>query len=277
MNKQNVLRFFKGVQRAASKHSSEILMGIGVAGMIATTVLAVKATPKAMQLIDEAEENGRYELEKEGKYDDIHIKKLQKEVRKPINVIKATWKCYIPAAVTGAFSIVCLVGAQSVNARRTAALATAYKLSETALTEFKDAAVDVIGEEKVKEVKQKVAEKKIDQATSDEGKTKVIITGEGDTWFIDPFSNTTFQSSKNKIDAAANRLNKYMRSEMFISLSQFYDEIGLDHTVTSDDLGWNIDRGYIDVDLSDAVVKDGKAYVVMDFLIRPEYDYDRYY
>lgn len=271
MNKQNVMRFFKGIQRAVSKHSPEILTGLGIAGMVTTTLLAVKATPKAMRLIEKAEDHGIGIMSKDGDPDWKYRSLTAMET------IKVAWKPYIPTAVTGAFSIACLIGAQSVNVRRTAALATAYKLSETALAEFKDAAVDVIGEEKIKEVKQKVAEKKVEQVTSDESKTKVIITGEGDTWFIDPFSNTTFQSSKNKIDAAANRLNKYMRSEMFISLSQFYDEIGLDHTVTSDDLGWNIDRGYIDVDLSDAVVKDGKAYVVMDFLIRPEYDYDRYY
>lgn len=43
------------------KHSPEILTGIGIAGMIATTVSAVRATPKALQLIDarEIKENRR--------------------------------------------------------------------------------------------------------------------------------------------------------------------------------------------------------------------------
>lgn len=277
MKKPNITQIFNGIQKMASQHSPEILTCIGIAGMVTTTILAVKATPKALRLIGEAEETGRTELEKEGNYDDIHIEKLQKEVRKPINVVKVTWKCYVPAAVTGVFSIACLIGAQSVNARRTAALATAYKLSETALAEFKDAAVDVIGEDKVKEVKQKIAENKVEKMTSDENRAKVIVTGDGDTLFIDPFSNAQFQSSKNKIDAAVNELNRRMLTEMNVSLSELYDELGLEHTATSDDLGWRIDKGYIDVSLSDAIVKDGKAYVVMDFLVRPEYGYDKYY
>lgn len=276
MNKSNVMRFFRGIQRVVSKHSPEILTGIGIAGMVTTTVLAVKATPKAMQLVAKETDRRNYELLKEAR--DNNQENCQQVTKlTPFETVKVTWKCYIPVATTGVFSIACLIGAQSVNARRTAALATAYKLSETALAEFKEAAVDVIGEEKVKEVKQKISEKKVEEVTSDESKTKVIITGDGDTWFVDPFSNTRFQSSKNKIDAAANKLNRDMRDEMHISLSQFYDELGLDHTLISDRIGWNITNGYIDVDYSDAVVRDGKAYILLDFIVRPEYDFDQNY
>lgn len=262
MNKSNVMRFFRGVQRVVSKHSPEILTGIGIAGMVTMTVLAVRATPKAIELIKE---------------DSRHNHDCDPYEYTKMEAVKSCWKCYIPAVTTGAFSIACLIGAQSVTARRTTALATAYKLSETALTEFKETAVDVIGEEKVKEVKQKISEKKVEKATSDESKTKVIITGDGDTWFVDPFSNTRFQSSKNKVDAAANKLNRDMRDEMHISLSQFYDELGLDHTLISDRIGWNITNGYIDIDYSDAVVRDGKAYILLDFIVRPEYDFDQNY
>ena len=43
MNKQNVTQFFKNAKEVVTKHSPEILTGIGIAGMITTTVLAVKA------------------------------------------------------------------------------------------------------------------------------------------------------------------------------------------------------------------------------------------
>ena len=54
MDKQKVTQFFKGIQKAVTKKSPEILTGIGIAGMITTTVLAVKATPKALELIENA-------------------------------------------------------------------------------------------------------------------------------------------------------------------------------------------------------------------------------
>ena len=114
MNKQNLSKFFKSVKSNVSKHSPEILTGIGIAGMISTTILAVKATPRALDLIAKAEDE---------KFDNGHGSKLTN-----IEVVKVAWKPYIPATITGTVSIACLIGASSVNARRNAALysATSY-------------------------------------------------------------------------------------------------------------------------------------------------------
>ena len=125
MIKFNVRQIIKGLQVTMAKHSPEILTGIGITGMVATTVLAVRATPKAIALLEE--------------------KKLETDHISAVDTVKTTWKCYIPAAVTGITSIACLIGANSVNARRSAALATAYSLSQTALTEYKDKVVETIG------------------------------------------------------------------------------------------------------------------------------------
>ena len=56
MNKPKLAATFRNVKTAMAKHSPEILTGIGIAGMIGTTVLAVKATPKALRLIEERRE-----------------------------------------------------------------------------------------------------------------------------------------------------------------------------------------------------------------------------
>ena len=56
MNKPNISALFKDVKMAMSKHSPEILTGLGIAGMITTTILAVKATPKALELIEDKKE-----------------------------------------------------------------------------------------------------------------------------------------------------------------------------------------------------------------------------
>ena len=113
MNKEAISKFARDVRTSLSRHSPAILMGIGIAGMVTTTVVAVKATPKALRLIEEKKQE------------------LDVESLTPVETVKATWKCYIPAAVTGAVSIACLIGSNSVNTKRNAALATAYKLSET--------------------------------------------------------------------------------------------------------------------------------------------------
>ena len=97
MDKQVVTNFFKGIRSTVVEHSPEILTGIGIAGMITTTVLAVKATPKALRLI-EAEKH------------DMHKDELT-----AIETVKVAWKPYIPAAVTGVTAMGCLIGAMIRN------------------------------------------------------------------------------------------------------------------------------------------------------------------
>ena len=111
MNKSTVTDLFKSISKWTSKHSPELLTGAGIAAGVTTVVLAVKATPKALQLIEEEKRNRKTD----------HLK--------PVDMVKATWKCYIPAALTGTASVACIIGANSVNTRRHAALAAAYELS----------------------------------------------------------------------------------------------------------------------------------------------------
>lgn len=274
MNKPNVNKYIKMATRMVKKRSPEILTGFGIAGMITTTVLAVKATPKALELLSEAE---RKNISKQ--IDDGVPGEDVKNGLPPVEVVKVAWKPYIPAVLLGTASAACLIGANSVHARRHAALYSAYKLSETALTEYKDKVKEIVPEKKVKEIKQKLADDKVDKVAkkdseNKDSKPRVIVSNDGDTWFVDPFTNEPFLSTTAKVDAAINKVNRQMMDEMFASLSDLYDELGIDHTVNSDDIGWCIDDGLIESDFSDAVVRNGKAYVVMDFLKRPEYGFD---
>lgn len=273
MNKPKVNKYFKMVTRVLKKRSPEILTGFGIAGMVTTTVLAVKATPKALTLIQDAEIEKVDVQVKEGKGQDELVKTLT-----PAEVVKVAWKPYIPAVLLGTASVACLIGANSVHTRRHAALYSAYKLSETALTEYKDKVKEIVPEKKVKEIKQKLAEDKVENIVKNEDckeqKAKVIVSNDGDTWFVDPFTNGSFLCTETKIREAIVDLNYRLMDEMFVSLSDLYDELGLDHTQNSDEIGWCIDDGKIRPDFSDAIVKNGKAYVVMDFLKRPEYGYD---
>ena len=56
MNKPNLKGIVRNVQTEVAKRSPQILMGVGITGMVTSTVLAVKATPKALKLIEEAED-----------------------------------------------------------------------------------------------------------------------------------------------------------------------------------------------------------------------------
>lgn len=48
MQKPNLTKICRSVKTATVKHSPEILTGVGIAGMVTTTVMAVRATPKGL-------------------------------------------------------------------------------------------------------------------------------------------------------------------------------------------------------------------------------------
>ena len=261
MNKSNAATLFKRMQTSIAKHSPEILTGLGVAGMITTTVLAVRATPKALRLIEE-------------KKRDEGLDKLT-----PVQTVKATWKCYIPAAVSGTTSVFCILGASSVHAKRNAALATAYKLSETALTEYREKVIETIGEKKEQTVREKVAQ---DRVIKNAGSTtEVYLTDKGDTLFLDPVSNRQFKSDIEIIRKAVNKLNYNMTHDIlgYVSLNQFYDEIGLAHSSIGDDIGWNLEngKGLLEVEFFPQITDEGKPCICLDYSVAPKYGFDTYY
>ena len=218
MSKFNLTEFIDATKQVVSKHSPEILTGIGIGGMIVSTVLAVRSTPKAMRLIEEERE-----------------RKNSEELTK-IEILKTTWKCYIPTVVTTAASVACLVGASSVSLKRTAVLATAYTLSEKTLKEYKDAVIDTIGEKKEHSVREKVAEKRLENDPV--SKHDVIVTGGGETLCYDSIGGRYFKSSIEKIRKAENNANRILMRDGSLSLNELYFELGLDQTRLGDELGW---------------------------------------
>lgn len=271
MNKKGFTQFINTSKLALKKHSPEILTGVGIAGMITTTILAVKATPKALQLI-EAEEKERLCTIAGLDYDgDVCV---GEEKLGPIDVVKVAWKPYIPAAVTGVMSVACLIGASSANLKRNAALATAYKLTETAFTEYKEKVVETIGEKKEQVVRDKVDKERIEK--NPVSSNSVIITDKGNTLCYDAISGRYFKSDIDLMKRALAMINRRMLSNEYVSLNEFYDEIGLDHIPLGNELGWRIDHGYIDPSFSSHIADDGTPCIVLGYTVAPEHDYDRF-
>ena len=252
--KLNVSKLCKDAKAIVSKRSPEILTGLGIAGMVTTTVLAVRATPKALKLIEDAQYEKRESLTVSEK-------------------IKVAWKPYIPAAITGITSITCVIGASSVNAKRNAAIAAAYNLSQTALTEYKEKVVETIGEKKEQVIKDKIAKDKVEN--NPVTKSEVIITGKGNTLCYDTFNGRYFYSDSDQIKKAINELNRKMLNEMYVSLNDFYSELDLKLSNNGYELGWKLDDGLIEVDFSSQISDDGRPCLVIDYLVAPRYDYSK--
>ena len=254
MNKANLARIVKNAKATVSRRSPEILTALGITGMITTTVLAVKATPKALMLVEDA----RFE-----KGEDLTV----------VEKVKVTWKPYAPAVVTGVFSTACLIGANSVNARRNAALATAYKISETALADYREKVIETIGEKKEQVVRDKVAEKRVEQ--NPVTKSEIIITEKGNTLCYDAAIGRYFKSDIETIKKAINNINREMTYNMYVSLNEFYDELSLPNVDIGDDLGWNMDDGLVEPHFSSQIADDGTPCIVLSYNIAPKYDFSK--
>ena len=260
--KLNLSKVAKNMQHTLGKYSPQILTGIGVAGMITTVVLAVKATPKALELIEDKKEE------------------LDADKLTIVDTVKAAWKPYVPAAVTGVLSTVCIIGGNAVGTRRTAALAAAYKISETALHEYKDAIVETVGEEKAEEVKEKVAQNKLDKNPVVE--KQIIVTNKGTFLCYDSLSGRYFQSDIETIRKAQNDINDYLFSEDYASLNMLYDFLGLEHTRLGAELGWKIDSGTLQIEFDSTLASDksqgiapGTPCLVLDYNVAPKYEFDK--
>lgn len=263
MNKPNMAVNFKNVKMKVTKHSPAILTGLGIAGMVTTTILAVKATPKALELIED----------KKNELDLGSREKLP-----TIETVKATWKCYIPATVTGVVSVACLIGASSVNARRNAALATAYNLSTTALSEYKEKVLETVGEKKEQIIRNKVAEDHINKEPANP--SAIIVSGNGSTRCFDSITKRRFISDIDTIKRVVNDLNARMiDGEDYISLNDFYYELGLDGVSIGDDLGWNTRegrQGLIKLDYSAQLDTDGIPCIYIEYLVEPKRGFDNW-
>ena len=256
MGKLSLKNMASDIKTTMVKNAPGILVGVGIVGMAGTTVLAVRATPKAITLI-------------EAKKRELDVDSLT-----PVETVKTTWKCYIPAAVTGVMSTACLIGASSVSARRNAALATAYNLTRVALNDYKEAVVETIGEKKEQVVRDTVAKNRIEK---DPVKTtEVIVTERGTTLCYDAVFGRYFRSDIDTIKRAVNELNRSIVSSMYASLNEFYDEIGLPPIEIGDKLGWNVDDGQIEVEFSSQLAADGTPCLVISFNVAPNYGYSNF-
>lgn len=256
MNKTDIRKFFNGAKVSMEKNAPAILIGLAILGGGTAVVLAVKDTPKALRRIeDKKRETG--------------VDKLP-----PLEVAKVTWPCYVPTALAFTFAAGCAIGSQSIHAKRHAALATAYKISETALVEYRDKVIETIGEKKEQNVRDKVAQEQINKTPF--VPEEVAYTGTGTSLFLDPLSKRYFISDKQTLHAAENKLNKRMMQSICgsTSLNDFYTEIGLDPVDDSVgySLGWNADY-QIDLDIRPGESNDERPCFVLRHHNPPKYGY----
>jgi hypothetical protein len=228
---------------------------MSVAGVLTTTVLAVKATPKAIKSIE------------------LASKQEQVEKLPPKDVVKYTWRHYVPATIAGAFTISCIIASNSISNRRNAALVTVYSITETALKEYQAKVKEHVGEVKAKQFKDDIVKEHLldtPMATS-----QVHITGMGETLCYDSFTGRYFKSDMEAIRRAQNDINAKIIRDMYASHNEFYALIGLERTAFGEELGWNVDN-ILDIEFSSHLASDGKPCLCLEYRSDPIRGYHKF-
>jgi hypothetical protein len=277
------------------KYSPEILMVVGVVGIVTSTVLACKATLKAEDVIENAKD----------KMDKIHQAKelsdgnpaevevyTQEDYKKDLTIVyaQAAWdftKLYGPAITLGVASIGCILGAHGIMRKRNLALVAAYKAVEQSFSDYRKRVVAELGVEKDRQFKYGITKEKITAIETDEnGKTKkvtkTIQTIDGKTYseyarFFDEYSARWCKTPEYNLlflKAQQNFANDLLNSRGHVFLNEVYEMLGIDHSPAGSVVGWVKGNGddFIDFGLYDGedpatrlFVNGNERSVLLDF------------
>lgn len=245
----------KGVQ-ALKKASPTILTCIGAIGVIATAVTAVKATPKAITQI-------KHDSRKNHDGDPYGYTKLE--------AVKSGWKYYIPTAAIAASTIACIFGANVLNQRQQAALASAYMLLENAYKEYRNKVKDSFGDDTDTLVMDDIVKDKYEQSYD--------ISNE-DCLFFEINYGKFFNRTREEVLSAEYKLNKKFAKDGYVNLNDFYKILDLPTTEAGEVIGWTYDEkfGYpwIDFEHEFMPLEDGMECFVINLPNPPSLDYPFY-
>ena len=244
--------FFKLVKKELSDHSPEILTGLGIAGMFSAVIFSIRATPKARDAIEK-------------KKQELNKKKLTIP-----EAIGASWKYYIPTAASFAVGTACIIGSDNIAKKRTAALAAAYSITETALTEYKDKVREVVGENKEDRVYDKISE---EQVKKDPPKSNeiVFVTKDG-ILFREPITKRYFQSTSDIVGRAEVELNRDLLNSGFISMNDVFYMLGLEMTDDiMDEIGWDANHEPIEFVKTPVAIGDDQVCWAIQYRYPPQH------
>ena len=194
------------------KNASTILTCVGGVGVVATSVMAVKATPKVLTLLEKAKEEKGEELTK-------------------LETVRVAGPSYIPTVIVGTVTIACIFGANALNKRQQAALMSAYALLNESFTKYKNKMNELYGESSNIRIREEIAKDEYDESDIEIEDNKQL--------FFDNFSLRYFESTIEDVQRAEYRLNRTLVMRDYVYLNEFYEMLGIPPLESGYELGWS--------------------------------------
>lgn len=247
------------------RNGSTILTCAGALGVVATAVTAVKATPKALQLLDEAAEEKQEDLTRMEK-------------------IKIAGPVYVPSILMGAGTVTCIFGANMLSKRQQASLISAYTLLDKSYKEYKDKVKELYGEDSDKHIRAEVAQDNYDLYEDEETEDEYEDEFEdGKLLYYDQFSNRYFRSTLADVLNAEHNINKILYTQGGAYLNDFYELLGIEKIPSGNELGWSVGilesmywAQWIEFDHEKVAMDDGMECYIITMRYEPVIDFAYY-
>lgn len=249
------------IKSFCNENGMNILTGLGVVGVATTAVLAAKATPKALELLQEKDE---YKQEAYGE----PLTRFEK--------VLAMAPAYIPAVLTGLATVSCIVGMNRVSYTKQASLISAYTYLNSSYEEYRRKVKEVFGEEGEAKVRAEL------------GREIELYEKYGSLHeprlFYDEISNRYFEMSMYEMKEAEYNMNRMFNFLGALKLNEVYEFFNLGPTEYGESVGWAalrdwevIGYSWIEATFDEITTNDGLQAFAIRFNMQPTKDYLQWY
>lgn len=264
------------------QRSPEILVIGGAIGVVASAVMACKATLKVNEVLDEAktqidtvhevanDPNMSEKYTEEDKKKDLSIVYVQTGVK--------LVKLYGPSVVLGVASLACILTSHKILRKRNMALAAAYATVDRSFKEYRGRVVERFGEELDRELKYNIKAKQVEETVVNEDGTETVVTKTVNA--VDPtqyseyarfFDDGCLGWEKNPeynlmfVRQVQNWANERLKSRGYLFLNEVYEMFGFPMTEAGQVVGWVYDKeigdGFVDFGVYDLYNEKARDFV----------------
>ena len=257
------------VQKAGKfikRNGATILTIAGGVGVVVTTVTAIKATPKALERLEEAKQEKGEPLTKWEK-------------------VKVAGPTYLPTMVIGAGTVMCVIGVHLLTSRTQANVASAYALVEQSYRAYRNKVIELYGQETHEEIVDAIAAERAKNvgvnAPGFVGSNTLYVDERcgRNRLFYDEFGDRFFETTLEQVISAQYHLNRNYCLRGYSVLNEFYDFLGLEPTDHGDELGWcAYDDGTFWVEFNNRQTEiNGQECIVIEMPYAPDLEWKDYY
>lgn len=259
--KENLQKVLYQSGRKLKHQAPSIMTGLGVTGVVVTTISAIKTTPKACILLKQAEED---------KDEELNV----------FETLQIATPIYIPTILLGLTTISLIIGADVLNKRNQASISSAYMLLNESYQKYKSAAKRVYGDDADSRIKAEMAR---DMYISADGCKNYYpdLDNSDKVLFYESHSEQYFTSTIAAVINAQYHINRNLILKGWISVNEYRNFLGLDDKAGYDDVGWLLDRFYedgimwLDFDNRFTELEDGLECYIISAMYEPMLELDQ--